>query len=66
MSPPLEGWIKLSVNSLQLLQIVQDEEYNRVVVPDEESFLKRHEAKIMIGYDEDKMVDGKVVPGVEI
>ena len=33
----------------------------QVVVPDEESFLKRSEAVMMIGYDEDKWVDGKAV-----
>ncbi|MCJ1401106.1 hypothetical protein MMC11_004318 [Xylographa trunciseda] len=43
-----------------LMSIFQDEEYNRVVVPDEESFLKRSEAVMMIGHDEDKWVDGKV------
>ncbi len=32
-----------------------------MVIPDEESFLKRHEAKLMIGHDEDKWVDGKAV-----
>ena len=31
------------------------------MVPDEESFLKRDEARMMIGWDEDKWVDGKVV-----
>ena len=41
-------------------QVFQDEEYKRVVIPDEESFLKRSEAVMMIGYDEDKWVDGKV------
>jgi len=30
-------------------------------VPDEESFLKRHEATMMLGWDEDKWVDGKAV-----
>lgn len=34
---------------------IQNEEYNRVVVPDGESFLKRGEAQMMIGYDEDKL-----------
>ncbi|MCJ1316940.1 hypothetical protein MMC15_002261 [Xylographa vitiligo] len=43
-----------------LMSVFQDEEYKRVVIPDEESFLKRSEAVMMIGYDEDKWVDGKV------
>lgn len=47
-------------------QIFQDEEYQRVVIPDEESFLKRSEATMMIGYDEDKWVDGAVAKGVDI
>lgn len=37
-----------------------------MVVPDEESFLKRSEAVLMIGHDEDKWVDRKVVEGVSI
>ncbi len=44
-------------------QVFQDEEYLRVVVPDEESFLKRHEGKMMIGHDDTKWVDGKKVEG---
>ncbi|MCJ1415701.1 hypothetical protein MMC32_002033 [Xylographa parallela] len=43
-----------------LMSVFQDEEYKRVVIPDEESFLKRSEAVMMIGYDEEKWVDGKV------
>ncbi|MCJ1389885.1 hypothetical protein MMC18_002742 [Xylographa bjoerkii] len=43
-----------------IFQVFQDEEYKRVVIPDEESFLKRNEAVMMIGYDEDKGLDGKV------
>ncbi len=34
-------------------------------MPDEESFLKRHEAVMMLGWDEAKWVDGKVADGVE-
>ena len=41
------------------VQIFQDEEYLRVVVPDEEGFIKRSEARMMLGHDEDKWVDGK-------
>jgi len=32
--------------------VFHDEEYLRVVVPDEEKFLKRGEAVIMLGWDE--------------
>ena len=49
-----------------MLQVFQDEEYQRVVVPDEESFLKRSEATMMVGWDEDKWVDGKPTAGVTI
>ena len=45
--------------------VFHDEEYLRTVVPDEEKFLKRAEAKMMVGWDEDKWVDGKVVEAVE-
>ena len=36
------------------------------MVPDEEKFLKRHEAKMMIGSDEVLWVDGKTADGVQI
>ena len=55
------GQLMLTQSLARVCQIFQDEEYNRVVLPDEESFLKRHEAKMMIGHDEDKWVDGKAV-----
>jgi len=41
--------------------VFQDEEYLKRVVPDEEKFLKRAEAKMMLGYDEVKMEGGKKV-----
>ena len=46
---------------MRVYQIFQDEEYTRVVLPDEETFLKRHDVKMMIGHDEDKWVGGKAV-----
>lgn len=39
----------------------QDEEYIRVVITDEEKFLKRHEAKMMLGHDEIKWDERKNV-----
>jgi len=33
--------------------VFHDEEYLKVVVPDEEKFLKRGEAVMMLGWDED-------------
>jgi hypothetical protein len=43
------------------LQIFQDEEYNRLVVPDEQKFIKREEGLLMIGSDEVKLDGGKVL-----
>lgn len=45
------------------MQVFQDEEYLRLVVPDEEKFLKRSEAVLMLGRDDTKWVDGKKVEG---
>ncbi|CAD6566935.1 MAG: hypothetical protein CYPHOPRED_001279 [Cyphobasidiales sp. Tagirdzhanova-0007] len=58
-----DGGADMWAKSLEdLMAVFQDEEYKRLVVPDEESFLKRSEAKMMIGYDEQKeWSDGKVV-----
>jgi len=50
-----------SSTDVQKNWIFQDEEYLCVVVPDEEKFLQRHEAKLMVGYDNDLWVDGKAV-----
>ncbi|TKA76773.1 hypothetical protein B0A49_08383 [Cryomyces minteri] len=62
-----DGGVNLWANSVEdLMAVFQDDEYNRVVVPDENSFLQRHEAKMMVGYDEDKWVDGKVVPDIGV
>jgi hypothetical protein len=51
-----------------LLAVFEDEEYLRIVVPpDEEKFLKRHEAVMMIGRDvEELFVYGKVADGVDV
>ena len=57
-----DGIVKISAASFEdLMGVFQDEEYNRVVVPDEQSFLKRDQAVMMIGYDEEKKVGGKVL-----
>jgi hypothetical protein len=42
-------------------EVCGDEEYLRVVVPDEQKFLKRESAIMMIGEQEDQKLDGKVV-----
>jgi len=57
-----DGGVNIWANSVEdMMAVFQDEEYNRVVVPDEESFMKRHDAKMMLGHDEDKWADGKVL-----
>ena len=38
-----------------------NEEYLRVVVPDEQKFAKREEAAMLIGYEVPKWVEGKEV-----
>jgi hypothetical protein len=47
------------------MAVFQDEEYQRIVIPDEMTFLKREEAKMMIGHEEVKWSDGLVAKGVE-
>ena len=41
------------------MQVFQDEEYKRMVIPDEEKFIKRSEAVMMIGHDEEKWEGGR-------
>ena len=62
-----DGGVEIWARSLEeLMTVFQDEEYLRVVVPDEEKFLNRHEAMMMIGRDEELWIDRKVASGVEI
>lgn len=62
-----DGGVEIWARSLEeLMAVFQDEEYLRVVVPDEEKFLKRNEAVMMIGRDEELFVDGKVTDGVGV
>jgi hypothetical protein len=44
-----------------VVQVFTNEEYLRIVVPDEEKFLKRSEAEMIVGWEETKWVDGKRV-----
>ncbi|KEF52249.1 uncharacterized protein A1O9_11489 [Exophiala aquamarina CBS 119918] len=47
-----DGLVTMVVNSLEnLVQIFNDDEYKRLVAPDESKFVKRSEAQVMIGYD---------------
>jgi hypothetical protein len=48
------------------MAVFQDDEYLRIVVPDEEKFLKRHEAVMMLGRDETLWDNGKVIEGVDV
>ena len=42
-------------------QIIQDPEYQRVVVPDGKVFSKTEESRLIVGYDKDFIVDYKRV-----
>ncbi|KAH8821343.1 EthD domain-containing protein [Xylogone sp. PMI_703] len=51
-------------NFEDLMSVFNDPEYQRVVVPDEEYLFDRPNCNMLIGYDIDKMIDGKILPGV--
>ncbi|KAF5572747.1 dimeric alpha+beta barrel [Fusarium pseudoanthophilum] len=54
---PFDGAATMWAKSLEDLHaIFSDPEYNRIVVPDEEKFLKRSEAVPIVGWDEVKFV----------
>ncbi|KAG4271278.1 hypothetical protein FPRO04_11201 [Fusarium proliferatum] len=65
---PFDGaatmWAK-SLEDLHAVRIFSDPEYNRIVVPDEEKFLKRAEAVPIIGWDEVKFVKEGLLEGAE-
>jgi len=62
-----DGYGEIWANSLEdLLAIAEDEEYNRVVVPDEKKFTKRDEWEYMLTYDEPIWENGKLKTNVEI
>jgi hypothetical protein len=46
---------------LGVCQVFTNDEYTRVVVPDEQTFLKRDEAAMMIGWEVPKWFEGKEV-----
>lgn len=56
-----EFWV---VSLEDFAAIFADPIYGSVVVPDEESFLKRGESMVFIGEEETKWVDGKAADGV--
>lgn len=47
------GGFELDLADNWLRQVFQDPGYLAKVVPDEEKFLKRHEATMMVGWDEE-------------
>ncbi|KAF5687188.1 dimeric alpha+beta barrel [Fusarium denticulatum] len=63
---PFDGAATMWAKSLEDLHaIFSDPEYNRIVVPDEEKFLKRAEAVPIIGWDEVKFVKEGLSEGTE-
>ncbi|KAH7227137.1 uncharacterized protein BKA55DRAFT_626588 [Fusarium redolens] len=63
---PFDGAATMWAKSLEDLHAVfTDPEYNRIVVPDEEKFLKRAEAVPMVGWDEDRFVTEGMLGGME-
>ncbi|CVL03257.1 uncharacterized protein FPRN_00050 [Fusarium proliferatum] len=63
---PFDGAAIMWAKSLaDLHSIFSDPEYNRIVVPDEEKFLKRAEAVPIIGWDEVKFVKEGLLEGAE-
>lgn len=44
-----------------LMAVFTNEEYLKIVVPDEQTFLKREEALMLVGYEVPRWVDGKEV-----
>ncbi|TVY40592.1 hypothetical protein LSUB1_G003033 [Lachnellula subtilissima] len=58
-----DGGVNIHAGSVEeLVAVFQDEEYLRVVVPDEEKFLKRSEGIMMLGWEDVVWVDGKEIP----
>jgi len=42
-----------------LIAVFTNEEYLKIVVPDEQTFLKREEALMFVGYEVPRWVDGR-------
>ncbi|KAK1948660.1 hypothetical protein LY78DRAFT_595387, partial [Colletotrichum sublineola] len=63
---PFDGAATMWARGLEDLgAIFSDSEYNAIVVPDEEKFLKRSEALPMIGCNEDKFVSEDFQQSIE-
>ena len=62
-----DGYAELWTRTVEdLLAIAEDEEYNRVVVPDEKKFTKKDEWEYMLAYVEDIWEDGKLKADIEV
>lgn len=46
----------MGANEYENMKIFTDPDYNAIVVPDEEKFIKRNESVPIVGWDEDKYV----------
>ncbi|KAF2107429.1 hypothetical protein BDV96DRAFT_606528 [Lophiotrema nucula] len=57
-----DGGAEMWARSVEdLMSVFTNEEYLKIVMPDEQMFLKREEAVMMVGYDVPRWVDGKDV-----
>jgi hypothetical protein len=57
-----DGAAEMWVEKLEdLATVFQNEEYLKVVVPDEESFMKRDQAMVLVGQELPKWVEGKAL-----
>jgi len=60
-APDYDGIGEFWADSLEdILEYMADEEYQRVVAPDEHKFTKRNEWKVLVGEYEDKFVSDLV------
>ncbi|OIW22638.1 hypothetical protein CONLIGDRAFT_638240 [Coniochaeta ligniaria NRRL 30616] len=59
-----DGGVDIWVASVEdMVAIIQDPEYQRLVVPDGKVFSKTEESKIMIGYDKEFIAHGTTAMG---
>ena len=59
---PYDGAAEMWAKSYDdLMEVFSNEEYLKVVVPDEQKFLKREEAVMMLGWEVPRWMEGKEV-----
>jgi hypothetical protein len=51
----------LNLADIRTTQVFTNEEYLKIVVPDEQKFLKRDDAVMLVGWEVPRWVDGKEV-----